>query len=447
MKTDAERLLLRLTTELKGKRRELDRVRDEVCRTADLVALTEQRAVLTFDGAPVGYLVLGGSGTIVRRANAAALTILDRSADTVLGRHVCEVLGCSGRPRTDHRPSRRCRDCALHRVVEAARQGHPPVERHEVILEARGRRRHRRSLLVTAAPFLDEDCSDRVLLCIERPESASTRPPDRIECLSWLASGIATDVAACFATVLDAVVRARRRVPGTADVQEQLEAVYLASRRGVDLSDQLLTVARSRVPERRSVTAARLVRRAVAASLGGGLSCRYAEAPGLWPFLGDVEQLGRALRNVLVNAAQSMEGGGTVEIDASNVVVAEGRIRGLAPGPYVRLAVTDQGPGIPDDLRDKVLSPFFTTREGAHGLGLTAALVVARRHGGSLTLDTPRRGRGLTTALYLPAQVDEGRAEPTAPEAEAPGGRLMDFSPGFLAGERVGGHDAPTPGP
>lgn len=112
------------------------------------------------------------------------------------------------------------------------------------------------------------------------------------------------------------------------------------------------------------------------------------------PVLGDRVDLGQALSQLLRNAALAVAGrdGGSIEI-ATRV-----------DGDHVVLTVTDNGCGIPADIRDQVFDPFFTTREvgQGQGQGLTLArATVVDRHSGEITFDS-EVGRGTTFAVRLP---------------------------------------------
>ncbi|AXK39064.1 ATP-binding protein [Crenobacter cavernae] len=116
----------------------------------------------------------------------------------------------------------------------------------------------------------------------------------------------------------------------------------------------------------------------------------------------DPDQLGMALRNLVTNAVKY--GGGTVAIGAERV------------GDAVRLSVEDDGPGIPEDARERVFEPFFrldasrTKSRGGYGLGLALSRAVTRLHGGTLAVDTSPLG-GARFWIVLPD------AEPTDPDA------------------------------
>ncbi|MGD8542632.1 MAG: ATP-binding protein, partial [Desulfobacteraceae bacterium] len=67
------------------------------------------------------------------------------------------------------------------------------------------------------------------------------------------------------------------------------------------------------------------------------------------------------------------------------------------------IRVRDQGPGVPEALKDRVFQPFFTTKEEGTGLGLSIAARIIEEHGGWLRLDS-REGRGTAFTITLPAE-------------------------------------------
>jgi signal transduction histidine kinase len=105
-----------------------------------------------------------------------------------------------------------------------------------------------------------------------------------------------------------------------------------------------------------------------------------------------------SILNLLLNAAQAMSGRGHIRV-------------GIARSQdVVEITVRDSGPGIPDDIREQVLEPFFTTKARGGGLGLPIAKRTAEMHGGGLTLTCPAEG-GTMVTLSLPIQTP-AHAEP-----------------------------------
>lgn len=108
----------------------------------------------------------------------------------------------------------------------------------------------------------------------------------------------------------------------------------------------------------------------------------------------DPEQIKEVLVNLIVNACESMEGDGLIDIHEE-----EGFIKPLGKAVIIRL--TDNGPGIPESIQDRILQPFFTTKEEGTGLGLSIAERIVENHGGRLDLQS-REGEGTTFTITLP---------------------------------------------
>lgn len=125
----------------------------------------------------------------------------------------------------------------------------------------------------------------------------------------------------------------------------------------------------------------------------------------------DANQLESVVLNLVINARDALRGSGRITISArpATSVPAE-----LAPGRYVSLRVSDNGPGIPPDIVDKVFEPFFTTKPigAGTGLGLSMTYGFARQSGGTARVHSVP-GQGTTIELLLP------RGTEPAPEVQA----------------------------
>jgi signal transduction histidine kinase len=116
------------------------------------------------------------------------------------------------------------------------------------------------------------------------------------------------------------------------------------------------------------------------------------------PVEGDSAGLGQVFLNLVLNAAQVQEAGGSVEVEAETE----------AGG--VRVRVADRGPGVPPDIRDRLFEPFFSAR-GSTGLGLSVCHGIVRDHGGAIEA-RPRDGGGSVFEVWLPTA---GGTRPPAP--------------------------------
>jgi signal transduction histidine kinase len=117
------------------------------------------------------------------------------------------------------------------------------------------------------------------------------------------------------------------------------------------------------------------------------------------PVLADRKQIAQALLNLLLNAAYVSKPGGAV------------RVRATARDGFRGIAVEDDGPGIPPELRARVFEPFFTTKPGGEGtgLGLPLTRTIVDLHHGALELAFPQRG-GTVATIWLPVAPERTAA-------------------------------------
>jgi signal transduction histidine kinase len=108
----------------------------------------------------------------------------------------------------------------------------------------------------------------------------------------------------------------------------------------------------------------------------------------------DPEQLKEVLVNLIVNACEAMERGGSI-------VVREQEMINPLDGRMAVIRVSDNGPGIPESIREKVLQPFFTTKEDGTGLGLSIVDRIIQEHQGSMEIESNETG-GTTFIISLP---------------------------------------------
>ncbi len=104
----------------------------------------------------------------------------------------------------------------------------------------------------------------------------------------------------------------------------------------------------------------------------------------------DADLLRIVLLSLITNAAQAMRGAGQVHV----------RIRSAAPS--CEIAVVDHGPGVPPDVRDRLFTPFFTTKSRGSGLGLATARRIVEAHGGHVAVECPSEG-GTRVVITIPA--------------------------------------------
>jgi PAS domain S-box-containing protein len=130
----------------------------------------------------------------------------------------------------------------------------------------------------------------------------------------------------------------------------------------------------------------------------------------------DLEAFTHAIRNIVTNSVEAMDKG-VVRFSAENIPHTQFSYRPDLPlkvGDYVCLHIQDQGHGISEKSLPRVFEPYFTTRSGSQGLGLTTALASIQRMGGTILIEsTP--GVGTIVSLYLPAATGNAPKPSTLP--------------------------------
>src|SRR5438874_9992795 len=133
----------------------------------------------------------------------------------------------------------------------------------------------------------------------------------------------------------------------------------------------------------------------------------------------DPSQLANSVLNMAINARDAMPGGGKLLLETRNIELDEDYAQanpGVKAGPYVMVAVSDTGTGMPQDVLDQVFEPFFTTKELGKGSGLGLSMVYGfvTQSGGHVRIYS-EEGQGTTIKLYLPTAL--GQVEAALPPA------------------------------
>ncbi|MDJ0970938.1 MAG: PAS domain S-box protein [Kiloniellales bacterium] len=252
----------------------------------------------------------------------------------------------------------------------------------------------------------------------------------KMEAVGQLTGGIAHDFNNLLTVVIGNLEMLETRVTDDKSrslVRQAEEAAEL----GAELIDRLLTFARRRSLEPQSLDLNELIlglddilRRA----LGEAIDLSIVLSPGLWQLRSDPGQLENAILNLCLNARDALGDGGRVTIETANADVDGAAMAGdpeVSPGSYVRLSVSDSGPGMVPEVRARAFEPFFTTKEPGVGTGLGLSMVYgfARQSGGFATIRS-ETGQGTTVSLFLPRwEGTLAEAAPVGSEGEGAEGQ------------------------
>ena len=242
----------------------------------------------------------------------------------------------------------------------------------------------------------------------------------KMDAIGKLTGGIAHDFNNLLAAVIGGLGLIERRVTLNDDQRRILGMTKRAAEQGSELVKRLLAFARRQRLEPHPIQVESLrdvMSDLLTHTLGGLVNLEWEVAPDVWDGFADQTQLELALVNLIINSRDAMPAGGTVTISADNQVVRTDELQGAAPGDYVRLTVRDSGAGISPDVIEKVMEPFFTTKDVGKGSGLGLSMVYgfAKQSNGAFRL-TSEVGRGTTAELWLPrAPVSNPASSPDRP--------------------------------
>jgi len=230
----------------------------------------------------------------------------------------------------------------------------------------------------------------------------------RMELLGSFASGIAHNFNNILGAILGYTDMAEETAAGGDQHASSLKEIRRAGARARDLVTRILDFGRGRAMSRAPVVAGELLEEAAAllrASLPAEVRLRIASVPETAILAGDAAQLQQVILNLGGNAAQAMDGAGTLDIGVEERCLARPRRLDqgqLTAGRYVVLSVSDDGKGIDAALRRRIFEPFFSGRAGGHGLGLATVREIVLGHGGAIGLDS-LPGNGSRFDVWLPA--------------------------------------------
>jgi two-component system, NtrC family, sensor histidine kinase PilS len=252
------------------------------------------------------------------------------------------------------------------------------------------------------ATAIFQDISD-----VKRMETLRLRA-ERLEGVAELSAALAHEIKNPLASIRSATEQLSRVKHATEDERTLSALVMRESDRLSRLLSEFLDFARVRVARTEPINIADILRGAATLAQahperrdGVRVTCTVTPAAPL-VVEGDEDLLHRAVFNLALNAVQASPTDGEVRLEAS--VVDPERLP-LAAGfeaGSVAIRVSDEGPGIPAEIRDRLFDPFFTTKPGGNGLGLAVVHRAIEAHRGLVFFDSAGRMGGTRFTVIIP---------------------------------------------
>ncbi len=250
---------------------------------------------------------------------------------------------------------------------------------------------------------------------------------ERLQSIGTLASGIAHDVNNALLPIVFSAELLRRN-PNDPKNLQFIDHIVQNTDRVKSIVKQILLFVGGNDVGKQTFDAAKLLGNTdqiLQHTLPKTINVKMVFPNGLWSIAGDETQISQVLMNLCINARDAMGDKGILSITAENTSVDEmqaAQHHRAAPGPHVKVTVTDTGSGIPPEILDKVFDPFFTTKEAGRGtgLGLSTVLGIVESHRGFLKVSS-QVGQGTRFEIWLPATPTDFQ-EKTSQDATAPRG-------------------------
>jgi PAS domain S-box-containing protein len=260
---------------------------------------------------------------------------------------------------------------------------------------------------------------------------AALRQAQKMEAVGQLTGGIAHDFNNLLQGITGSLELVQRRVAQgrILDLDRYITGASTAANRAAALTHRLLAFSRRQPLDPKPVRANTLVASMedlLRRTIGERVRMELVLSGGLWVTKCDPNQLESAILNLVINARDAMPDGGKLTIETCNAHLDSAyaaRQRGVIPGQYICVCVTDTGTGMDADTITKAFEPFFTTKPIGKGTGLGLSMIYgfAQQSEGYAKIYS-EVGKGTTFKLYLPRHrgaAEEDDAIPQLTEAHA----------------------------
>ena len=291
------------------------------------------------------------------------------------------------------------------------------------------------------------DITERKRIEAEQKElEKKLQQSQKMEAIGTLAGGIAHDFNNILTAMIGYTELSLLRADQDATLKRYLQEVFSAGKRARDLVNQILAVARETNEEIRPVQIRSIVQevlKLIRSSIPTTIEVRQnLESDAL--IMGNATRIHQIVMNLCTNAAQAMQDrGGTLEVDLMDVTIDDppGSLDfDLATGRYIRLRVSDTGPGISSDIIGSIFEPYFTTKSAGEGTGLGLSVVhgIVESYGGKIRAES-ELGKGARLTIYLPVTTKSDTNHRHAPKALPQGSERILFLDDEVTIAQMGG--------
>ncbi len=356
----------------------------------------------------------------VVRANLAAGRLFGVAPEKLIGRRCHELF------RQEPTPCDGCPEL----LARADRQPHTREIRHPNLDKI---------FAVSSSPIPDERSGINGFVYIAKDITDQTalqeqlRQAQKMEAVGTLAGGIAHDFNNILSPIIGFTELTMEQLGSAHPTAADLTEVLRAAQRAKELVKQILTFSRQSSHERKPLQIHLVIREALKllrATLPTSIEIRQQIPADCGTVLADPTEIHQIVMNLCTNAYHAMRtsDAGVLHVHLSRLALDESdtktSVLGLAPGPFIRLTVSDTGCGMDHATQEKIFEPYFTTKPQGEGTGMGLAMVhgIVKSCGGHITVHS-EPDKGALFHLYFPAileslPAEEGGLDPALPAGQ-----------------------------
>lgn len=232
-----------------------------------------------------------------------------------------------------------------------------------------------------------------------------------MQSIGMLAGGIAHDFNNLLMAIVGNISLARMHASKDSKAVELLAEAERIAFMGKNLTHQLLMFSRGGDPVRKILSVGPMLQEITEQVIAGSpVKANYTIAEDLSFVEIDEDQIRQVIQNMITNAREAMESGGTIYIECGNAKITPHDKLPLIKEDYVKISIRDEGNGMPEEHLSKIFDPYFTTKgmgsKKGVGLGLAICYSIVRKHNGYITVDSVP-GEGTTFHIYFPVHKSE----------------------------------------
>ena len=324
---------------------------------------------------------------------------------------------------------------------------------HTILISRDGTRR---AIADSAAPIIDaaKNTIGVVLVFRDMTEKVeletALRQAHKMEAIGTIAAGIAHDFNNLLYMITGNAELAMEDIPEWNPVHENIKEIKSAGLRAAGVVKQLLSFSRQTDQELKPIGAVMVIKdvlKFLRSIIPNSIDIRQTLSENELIILSDPTQLNQVMMNLCINASQAMEKtGGTLDISVEKITLSEKEIGrghrllqsvegdsifvqfgdrygtypynpGLTPGDWVKITVSDTGPGIRSDIIKRIFDPYFTTKDVGKGSGMGLAVVhgIIKNHHGTIFVQS-EPGKGTTFTIFFPMVSERPAINLKAPD-------------------------------